>query len=72
LTRVSINLSEDLLAEISEVVGPRQRSRFISEAIIRSLKELRAKKLAVEYKEAASEIRKINEELEGTIGDGLD
>jgi metal-responsive CopG/Arc/MetJ family transcriptional regulator len=72
LTRVSINLSEDLLAEISEVVGPRQRSRFISEAIIRSLKELRAKKLAVEYKEAASEIQKINEELEGTIGDGLD
>jgi metal-responsive CopG/Arc/MetJ family transcriptional regulator len=72
LTRVSINLSEDLLAEISEVVGPRQRSRFISEAIIRSLKELRAKKLAVEYQEAASEIRKINEELEGTIGDGLD
>lgn len=72
MTRVSINLSEDLLAEISEVVGPRQRSRFISEAIIRSLKELRAKKLAVEYKEAASEIQKINEELEGTIGDGLD
>ena len=72
MARVNINLSEDLLAEISEVVGPRQRSRFISEAIIRSLKELRAKKLAVEYKEAASEIRKINEELEGTIGDGLD
>jgi len=72
LARVNINLSEDLLAEISEVVGPRQRSRFISEAIIRSLKELRAKKLAVEYQEAASEIRKINEELEGTIGDGLD
>jgi metal-responsive CopG/Arc/MetJ family transcriptional regulator len=72
LARVNINLSEDLLAEISEVVGPRQRSRFISEAIIRSLNELRAKKLAVEYQEAASEIRKINEELEGTIGDGLD
>ena len=72
MARVNINLSEDLLAEISEVVGPRQRSRFISEAIIRSLKELRAKKLAVEYQEAASEIRKINEELEGTIGDGLD
>jgi len=72
LARVNINLSEDLLAEICEVVGPRQRSRFISEAIIRSLKELRAKKLAVEYQEAASEIRKINEELEGTIGDGLD
>ena len=72
MARININLSEDLLAEISEVVGPRQRSRFISEAIIRSLNALRAKKLAVEYQEAASEIRKINEDLEGAIGDGLD
>jgi metal-responsive CopG/Arc/MetJ family transcriptional regulator len=72
LARVNINLSEDLLAEISEVVGPRQRSRFISEAIIRSLNELRAKRLAVEYQEAASEIREINEDLEGAIRDGLD
>jgi hypothetical protein len=36
------------------------------------LKERRKKKLAAEYQEAAGEIKRINQELEGVISDGLD
>jgi len=71
LARININVPEEILEEISEVVGPRKRSRFITEAIIRSLNELRAKKLAVEYEEAADEIMRVNREIEGVVGDGL-
>jgi metal-responsive CopG/Arc/MetJ family transcriptional regulator len=72
MVRINVNVPEEVLDEISEVVEPRKRSRFITEAIIRSLTELREKKLAVEYEEAADEIRKVNRELEGVVGDGLD
>lgn len=70
--RVNISLPEDLLDEISREVGPRKRSRFITQAIARSLKELKDQKLAAEYEEAAAEISRINKDLEGAIADGLD
>jgi len=72
MARININVPEEVLDEISEVVQPRRRSRFITEAILRSLNELREKKLALEYEEAADEIRRINRELEGVVADGLD
>lgn len=72
MARININVPEEVLDEISEAVEPRKRSRFITEAIIRSLTELREKKLAVEYEEAAHEVRTVNRELEGVVGDGLD
>ena len=72
MARININVPEEVLDEVSEVVEPRKRSRFITEAIIRSLNELREKKLAVEYQEAAGEIRRLNRDLEGVVGDGLD
>jgi metal-responsive CopG/Arc/MetJ family transcriptional regulator len=72
LARININVPEEVLEEISGVVEPRKRSRFITEAIIRSLNELREKKLAVEYEEAADEIMRVNHEIEGVLGDGLD
>jgi metal-responsive CopG/Arc/MetJ family transcriptional regulator len=72
MVRININVPEEVLDEISEVVEPRKRSRFITEGIIRSLNELREKKLAVEYQEAADEIRRFNRDLEGAIADGLD
>jgi len=71
LARININVPEEILEEISQVVGPRKRSRFITDAIIRSLNELREKKLAVEYEEAADEIMRVNREIEGVVGDGL-
>ena len=36
-----------------------------------SVKELNKNKLAAEYEEAAKEIKQINQELEGTLSDGL-
>ena len=70
--RVNISLPEELLNEVSREIGPRKRSRFIAQAIARSLKELKDQKLAAEYEEAAAEISRINRDLEGAVADGLD
>ncbi|MFH1351722.1 MAG: hypothetical protein ABII26_12435 [Pseudomonadota bacterium] len=72
ITRINISLPDEVLTEISGIVESRKRSRFITEAITRALKELKAQKLAMEYEEAAQEIKRINRELERSIGDGLD
>jgi hypothetical protein len=70
--RVNITLPPEVVSELSKSVEPRKRSRFIAESVVRSLKELKAKRLALEYEEASAEIRRINEELDGTLNDGLD
>ena len=70
--RINISLPKDILKELSKEVGPRKRSQFITEAIKRSIKEKRDERLAAEYQEAASEIRRVNEELVGVLTDGLD
>ncbi len=70
--RINISLPDALLEELSREVGPRKRSRFIAEAVERSLKEQRDRRLAAEYEAAADEISRINAELEGAIGDGVD
>ncbi len=70
--RINISIPHDLFAELSRVVEPRKRSRFIAEAIERYMRERKAKRLASEYEEASAEIRRINEELEGPVSDGLD
>ncbi len=72
MPRLNITLQEDLLAELSRTVEPRKRSKFIQEAVARSLKELRHQRLAREYEEASADMRRINMELEGAIGDGID
>jgi metal-responsive CopG/Arc/MetJ family transcriptional regulator len=72
LARLNITLQEDLLAELSREVEPRKRSKFIQEAVARSLKELRDRRLAREYMEASADMRGTNMELEGVIGDGID
>jgi metal-responsive CopG/Arc/MetJ family transcriptional regulator len=70
--RINVSLPEDLFEKLSREVEPRKRSRFISTAIERSLRDKRAGRLAAEYREAAAEIRRVNQELEGVTGDGLD
>jgi metal-responsive CopG/Arc/MetJ family transcriptional regulator len=70
--RINISLPEDIFNDLSDVIGSRKRSRFISQAIERSLRELKEEELAKEYKEAAAEIRSVNQDLEGTLGDGID
>ena len=70
--RINVSLPQELFSELARDVEPRKRSRFITEAIERFLKERRAKRLAAEYQEASAEIRRINQELEGVVSDGLD
>ena len=70
--RINISLPKEIFKEISKDIGPRKRSRFITEAIKNHLKRQKAQKLAAEYEEASAEIRRINEELDGVISDGLD
>jgi hypothetical protein len=50
---------------------PMQFPKLPPAAVRKQLKEQEAKMLAAEYEEAAAEIRRINQELEGTISDDL-
>ncbi len=70
--RLNISLPDSLFQELNCEVKPRQRSQFISTAITELLKQKKQQRLAAEYKEAAQDIRRINNELEGTISDGID
>jgi metal-responsive CopG/Arc/MetJ family transcriptional regulator len=70
--RINISLPGEVMSEIRQKIEPRKRSRFITEAIVRSLKEQRNRRLAAEYEEAATEIKRLNQEMEGTLSDGLD
>jgi len=70
--RINVSLPEETFKEISRDIEPRKRSRFITQAVKRSLKDLKKQRLASEYEEAAAEIRRVNQELEGAISDGLD
>ena len=72
MVRINITLPHETFEELEREVEPRKRSRFINEATKRLLKERQAQRLAEEYQEAASEIQRINCELEGSISDGLD
>lgn len=72
MPRINITLNEDLLAELSRTVKPRKRSRFIQEAVARALEEIRNQRLAREYEEAAANMRRVNAEMEGAVGDGID
>jgi metal-responsive CopG/Arc/MetJ family transcriptional regulator len=70
--RMNISLPEDAFKELSRDIETRKRSRFIAQAVKKSLKDLKKQRLAAEYKEAAAEIRRVNQELEGVLSDGLD
>lgn len=70
--RVNISLPRETFENLKKEVGPRKRSRFIAEAIRLLLNERRAERLAAEYEQAAAEIKRVNQELEGVISDGLD
>jgi len=72
IVRINVSMPRDVFMEISEDVEPRKRSRFITEAVKDFLKKKRAQRLAAEYEEASAEMKRINQELEGAISDGLD
>jgi metal-responsive CopG/Arc/MetJ family transcriptional regulator len=70
--RINISLTEEAFKELSRDIEPRKRSRFITQAVKKSLEDLRRQRLAAEYEEASAEIRRINQELEGALSDGID
>ena len=70
--RINVSIPKDVFGEMSREVESRKRSQFITEAIKRLIKEKRVQKLAAEYREASEEIRRVNQELEGAVNDGLD
>jgi len=70
--RINVSLPKTVVAELSKRLPPRKRSKFIAEAVKKQLQDQRAQRLAAEYQEAAAEIRRINQDLEGTLSDGLD
>ena len=69
--RINISLPEEIFDELSREIKNRKRSRFITEAIKHTLKDIKEQRLAAEYLEASADIRRINQELEGVISDGL-
>ncbi len=69
--RINVSIPQEVYMELSEIES-RKRSRFITEAVKHFLKERKERKLAAEYEEASEEIKRINQELEGVISDGLD
>ncbi len=70
--RLNISLRDEVFSLLKDETRPRERSKFITEAILRLLYEERKKRLAREYEEAFEETKRINRELEGTLLDGLD
>ena len=70
--RINVSLPRGTYEALLEEVDARGRSRFISEAVSRALKERRDRQLAAEYREAATEIQCIHADLEGTVADGID
>ena len=69
--RINVSLPKDVLKALAREAPARQRSRFISEAVMCLIKKKRAARLSCEYREAASQIRRINQEMEGALSDGL-
>lgn len=72
VVRINVSLPQATYKDLTEEVESRGRSHFISEAINNAITERRNRRLAVEYLEAAQEIKRINADLEGAIADGID
>lgn len=70
--RINVCLPEEIYQHLKEEVKPRETSRFITTAVKKMIGEIRQERLAAEYREAAEEMRGQFNDLEGTVGDGID
>jgi len=70
--RINVSLPKEVFEALSEEAESRKRSQFITEAVRTFIKAKRDQRLAAEYQEAAAEIHRVNNELEGVLNDGLD
>ena len=69
--KISIVVHPQLLEEIENYIGERERSRFIENALLRELKRLKREQLIKAYRESAQEAEQENRFFEGVSGDGL-
>jgi metal-responsive CopG/Arc/MetJ family transcriptional regulator len=76
LVRMNITIPEDLAHQIDRLVGPRKKSRFISEALKRRLEEIEREKLqqALDegYKARKEENQSLAKEFESIDLEGWD
>jgi len=70
--RINVCLPEEIYQHLKEEVKPRETSRFITMAVKKMIGEIRQERLAAEYREAAGEMQGQYNDLEGTVGDGID
>lgn len=71
-TRLNISLPEQIVSAMDKEVRPRERSKFIADAIKNLLRQRREERLAREYQEAAMETADVTRDLEATVGDSVD
>ena len=69
--KITISLPKEVANALKEEIPIRKRSKFIAEIIKKQLRKLREEALIKAYKEAYSEIKKVNHELSGVSGDGI-
>ncbi len=69
--KMTISLPRELAKTLKEKIPSRKRSRFIAKIIDNSLKEIERDELREAYIEAYDEIKRENQKLQGTVGDGI-
>jgi len=69
--KVTISLPKEIVDVLRKEIPRRKRSEFIAEIIKKRLEKLKEKALIKAYKEAYDEIRKENQNFDGTAGDGI-
>ncbi len=62
---------DEIYQNLKEEVEPREASRLIATAIKKMIGERLQKRLAAEYRDANVEIQGQYNDLEGTVGDGI-
>lgn len=69
--KVTISLPKDLVNTLREIIPDRKRSKFIADLLIKQFQKQKEQALIEAYKDAYTEIKTENQELEGTINDGI-
>jgi len=69
--KVTISLPKDLINNLREMIPNRKRSKFIADLLRKQLRKQKEQTLIKAYKDAYTEIKTENQELEGAINDGI-
>jgi len=69
--KVTVSLPKEIVEALRREIPRRKRSKFIAETVKKQLKKMEKQVLVKAYKEAYAEIKKENQEFNGTTGDGI-